>query len=135
MSNPPIENVLWLDLFPWTMQLFSVGHGAFLHIFIALDFFSRPEIENLDQKLNLIADIVEDGTHPLITFTVFMPDTHKSGGAYVEITDSVKRVNTAQKKVILMTTEGYGHLNKTIDFGKITAVHGEAVDYLDDAIG
>lgn len=93
---------------------------------------SESAIEHLNQKLNLIADVIMDGTHPTLTFTVFVPDEKKAGGAYVEITDAVKRVDTALRKVVLMTTEGRGHMNKTIDFDKITVIKGELVDYLDD---
>ena len=92
------------------------------------------ELERLNQKLNLIADVIADGHHPELTFTVFVPDEKKAGGAYVGITDSVKRIDTALRKVVLMTTKGRGRINKTIDFDKITAIHGQLVDYLDDEI-
>ena len=95
---------------------------------------SESALERLNQTLNLIADVIADGNHPTLTFTVFVPDAHKAGGAYVEITDNVKRIDTALRKVVLMTTEGRGHMNKTIDFDKITAIKGELVDYLDDVV-
>lgn len=41
---------------------------------------SESKITMLNQKLNLIADAVKDGTHPELTFTVFVPDEKKSGG-------------------------------------------------------
>ena len=88
----------------------------------------------LSQKLNLISDVISDGNHPTLTFTVFVPDKKKAGGKYVEITDAVKKVDTVGRKLVLMSTESRGHLNKTIDFDKITAIHGELVDYLDDAM-
>ena len=94
----------------------------------------ESELERLNQKLNLIADVIMDGNHPTLTFTVFVPDEKKAGGAYVEITDAVKRVDTASRKVVLMSTEGRGWINKTIDFDKITAIKGELVDYLDDVL-
>ncbi len=89
-------------------------------------------LEKLNQKLNLITDVIADGHHPTLTFTVFKPDEKKAGGAYVEITDAVKRVDTVQRKVILMTTEGRGQMNRTIDFDKIISITGDLVDYLDD---
>lgn len=90
------------------------------------------ELENLNQKLSLIADVIEDGHHPTLTFTVFVPDEHKAGGKYVEITDAIKRIESTERRVVLMTTEGYGHLNRTIDFDKIISIRGDLVDYLDD---
>lgn len=92
------------------------------------------ELERLNQKLSLVADVIADGNHPTLAFTVFVPDAKKAGGAYVEITDAVKRVDTVSRKVVLMSTEGRGRINKAIDFDKITAIKGELVDYLDDVL-
>lgn len=89
------------------------------------------ELELLNQKLSLVADVIADGHHPILTFTVFEPDERKEGGRYVEITDTVKRIDTTGRKVILASTRESG-LNKTIDFDRIAAVHGELVDYMDD---
>lgn len=62
-----------------------------------------------------------------------MPDKLKAGGSYETITDRVRKVDSVYRKVVLMSTEGRGGLNKTIDFDKIIEIHGELVDYLDDA--
>lgn len=91
------------------------------------------ELELLNQKLSLVNDVIADGHHPVLTFTVFEPDEHKEGGRYVEITDTVKRIDTTERKVILTSTRESG-LNKTIDFDRIAAVHGELVDYMDEAL-
>ena len=85
------------------------------------------ELEFLNQKLQLIAD----SHHPTVTFTVFVPDQTKAGGSYVEITDSVKRVDMAAQKIVLMSARESG-MNNTIDFDKIAGIHGDLVDYLDD---
>ncbi len=90
------------------------------------------ELENLNQKLGLIADVIEDGHHPTLTFTIFVPDEFKAGGAYIEITDAVKRIEPVERRVVLMTTEGYGKINKTIDFDRIASIRGDLVDYIDD---
>lgn len=95
---------------------------------------SESALENLNQKLNLIADVIADGNHPELTFTVFKPDERKAGGSYAEISDTVKKVDTVARKLVLMSTEGRGGLNRTIDFDKIISISGELVDYLDDVI-
>lgn len=95
---------------------------------------SESALESINQKLNLINDVIADGHHPKLAFTVFVPDTRKVGGAYVEVTDTVKKVDTAFSRVVLMSTEGKGNLNRTIDFDKIIRISGELVDYLDDVI-
>ena len=91
-------------------------------------------MEKLNQKLSLITDVISDGHYPALTFTVFKPDEKKAGGSYVEISDAVKRIDTVQRKVILMTTEGRGRMNKAIDFDKIISITGDLVDYLDDVM-
>ena len=35
---------------------------------------------------------------------------------------------------VLMSTEGRGQVNKTIDFDKIIGISGDLVDYLDDTM-
>ncbi len=86
----------------------------------------------LNQKLNLISDVIEDGIHPELTFTVFVPDQKKSGGKYDNMIGTVKKVDTVYRRVILMETEGRGRMNKMIDFDRIADIHGSLVDYLDD---
>ena len=102
------------------------------------------ELEQLNQKLTLIADVLEDGNKPRLTFTIFVPDERKAGGKYVEVTDTVKRIDATARKVVLMSekeAEGYRKeaesyrphgLNKTLDFDKIVAIHGDLVDYMDN---
>ena len=58
--------------------------------------------------------MIAHGEHPTVTFTVFQPDRYKHGGSYVTITDRVKKIDTVKKIVILMSTEGYGRVNRTI---------------------
>ncbi len=59
------------------------------------------EKEILNQKLSLIADVIEDGQNPIITFTVFVPDQFKAGGKYEIITDTVKGVDVLSQKIVL----------------------------------
>ena len=93
---------------------------------------SEQAMDLLNRKLSLISDGIEAGTHPKLTFTVFVTDQKKSGGRYVDITDTVKSIDNVFRKVILMGTEGRGKVNKTIDFDRIAEIHGSPVDYLDD---
>ena len=102
-------------------------------------------LEQLNQKLTLIADVLEDGNKPRLTFTVFVPDEKKAGGKYVEVTDTVKRIDATARKVVLMSERdvvglkkdatGYKSCgsNKIIDLDRIVAIHGDLVDYMDDA--
>ena len=88
--------------------------------------------------------LLEDGNKPRLTFTVFVPDERKAGGKYIEVTDTVKRIDATARKVVLMSekeAEGYRKeaesyrphgLNKTLDFDKIVAIHGDLVNYMDN---
>ena len=90
------------------------------------------ELQRLNQKLTLLSDVLEDGEHPKLTFTIFIPDPRKSGGTYAEVTDTVKRIDPAARKVILTGTEGFAKAHKTLSFDRITAIRGDLVDYIDE---
>ena len=64
------------------------------------------EAEILNQKLNRIITLTEAGEHPTVTITVYEADKRKAGGRYVEITDSVKRVDTVNRVIELTSMEG-----------------------------
>ena len=93
---------------------------------------SDDERERINQKLNLLMDVLEDGEHPVLTFTVFVPDERKTGGSYKEITDAVKRLDPVGRKVVLSNVSEIGRTNRTIDFDKILTIHGDLVDYMDE---
>ncbi len=92
------------------------------------------ELSLMDQKLKLIAECIRKGQKPILTFTVFVPDATKTGGSYEEITDTVRKVDTAERRVILASTTGISGIYVTIDFDSIVGIKGNLVDYLDDAI-
>ena len=77
------------------------------------------ERSRLDQKLSLAAEAIRKGEHPTLTLTVFIPDASKSGGRYAQITDTIRRIDYAARKIILTSTEGRGRQYKTIDFDRI----------------
>jgi len=88
------------------------------------------DLDVLNQKLSLIADVLSDGESPLITFTVFVPDETKAGGSYVKIEDRVKKVDAVNRKVILHSKRERSGINESIDFDRITAITGDLVDYI-----
>ena len=92
----------------------------------------EASLELLNQKLTLIADVIEDGMKPTVSITYFEPDTMKAGGKYVTVTEKIKKIAPVARKVILMKTMGPAGMNATIDIGRITEIHGDLVDYMDD---
>ena len=92
------------------------------------------EMEKINQKLNLIDDVIKDGHRPTLTITYFFPDAKKAGGEYVTITEQIKKVDPVRRKIVLMKAEGRAGLNVEIDIDRISPIRGELVDYLDDSM-
>jgi len=70
----------------------------------------------LNEKLNMIQEFLDE--EPEITITYFEPDKKKSGGAYVSITGTVKRIDEYEHLVLM--TDG-----KKISINEIYDLQGE----------
>ena len=57
----------------------------------------------LDMKQQYLLDMISD--QPEITVTFFIPDTKKSGGAYVSVTGNLKRIDEYERLMLLTTGE------------------------------
>lgn len=57
----------------------------------------------LDMKQQYLLDMISD--QPEITVTYFIPDTKKSGGAYVSVTGNLKRIDEYERLMLLATGE------------------------------
>ena len=57
----------------------------------------------LDMKQQYLLDTISD--QPEITVTYFIPDTKKSGGAYVSVTGNLKRIYEYERLKLLTTGE------------------------------
>ena len=53
----------------------------------------------LNEKLNMIQEFLDE--EPEVTITYFEPDKRKSGGAYVSVTGTVKRIDEYEHLVIM----------------------------------
>ena len=85
----------------------------------------------LNQKLSIIADLLENGHPPVISFTVYVPDQKKQGGRYEVIKDAVKRIDTTNHQIVLSQKNGQFGLNKRIDLSNIVSINGDLVDYME----
>ncbi len=91
------------------------------------------ELDILNQKLALIADVIRDGCMPKLSVTYFVPDEKKPGGSYVTAEARIRRVDTAFGKIEL--DSGNKKISgKKIEMDKIISIHGDLVDYLDDVM-
>ena len=63
---------------------------------IVLDEYAKSM---LSDRLQMIAEHIDD--LPEVTFTYFVPDKKKSGGAYVSVTGTVKEIDEFERIVVL----------------------------------
>ena len=57
------------------------------------------EKQELNAKLNYIANNLD--SKPKVAFAFFVPDAQKSGGAYINVTGIVKKIDTYENCVVL----------------------------------
>ena len=91
---------------------------------------TETEMEILNQKINLIADVIEDGHHPILTFTYFLNDSMKQGGSYVTMTERVRKIDTVGKKIQLFRTVGASKSYMELDMDKIRDISGDLVGFI-----
>ncbi len=91
---------------------------------------TETEMEVLNQKIALIADVLEDGHHPALKFTYFISDIAKVGGSYVSITERVRRIDMVERKIQLYKKVGVSQSYMQLDMDKIQDISGELVDYI-----
>lgn len=92
---------------------------------------SEAELEILNQKINLIYDVLEDGHHPILTFTYFICDCFKSGGSYVTITERVRKIDTVGRKIVLFRRTGTSKSYMDLEMDKIKDISGDLVDFIE----
>ncbi len=91
---------------------------------------TETEMEILNQKINLIADVIEDGHHPILTFTYFLNDSMKQGGSYITITERVRKIDAVGKKIQLFRTVGASKSYMELDMDKIKDISGDLVGFI-----
>ena len=92
---------------------------------------SDEDMDLLNTKLNLIADTLEEGHHPLLKFTYFISDKLKEGGSYVNITERVRKIDVVGRKIQLYKTVGLSKGYMELDMDKIGDISGELVDRIE----
>lgn len=53
----------------------------------------------LNMKFQVLVDSMDD--EPEVTFTYFKPDERKAGGAYIEVTGRVKKVDNFERRIVM----------------------------------
>ena len=70
----------------------------------------------LNEKLNMIRELLDE--EPEVTITYFEPDKKKSGGSYVSVTGTVKRIDEYEYSVLMNDS-------KQIPIGEIYDIQSE----------
>ena len=91
---------------------------------------TESEMEVLNQKISLIADVLEDGHHPVLKFTYFIADIAKVGGSYVSMTERVRKIDAIGRKIQLFKTVGTSMSYMELEMDKIRDISGDLVDFI-----
>lgn len=89
------------------------------------------QMDQLSRKLNRIDGAIVGGQRPTITILYFIPDEKKKGGRYNTISAQVKRIDSANQKMILVTKD-QPDLPETISFDRIMDLQGDILKDIDD---
>ncbi|MCM1269791.1 MAG: hypothetical protein NC247_04070 [Ruminococcus flavefaciens] len=89
---------------------------------------SEIEMDVLNAKINLLSDMIENGEKPEVTITYFVPDALKHGGAYVQITDRVRKIDLTARKIQLYKKVGVSDSYMMIDMDKVVDISGDMLD-------
>ena len=87
--------------------------------------------ELLNRKLRRIGEVIEAGERPQVSFTIFVPDERKAGGSYREISERVRQIDLAGKKIVLDRREGRGGLYATVDIARVLSICSPVTDGFD----
>lgn len=78
-------------------------------------------LNNLNMKFQILVDSL--GDEPEVTFAYFKPDERKAGGAYIEVTGTVKKVDDFERQIVL-------HNGTKIPMEDILNIEGEVFNTL-----
>ncbi len=88
---------------------------------------SEDEKMELEQALYWLSKQTEQGEKPVCGITYFIPDERKEGGETVTVTEAVRRIDPAGRKIILAKKKGPGGTYEEIDIGRVIRIRtGEA---------
>ena len=90
-------------------------------------------MEILNQKINLIADELESGHHPILTFSYFLNERMKQGGSYVNMTERVRKIDAVKRKIVLYKTSGTSQRYMELDIDNITDISGDLVSHISES--
>ncbi len=93
------------------------------------EFAELPEHarDELDRRFALLTAMTEEGYHPEVTVTFFVPDELKSGGRYESFTGEVKRVDSTLRTLIFYDRE-HDTAGRVMDMSLIVSAESRYFD-------
>ena len=82
----------------------------------------EEDVEQLERALAAIRDEIGSGSRPAVTVTYFIPDPLKPGGRYETITETVKRIDSVSRTLVLEKKTGRAGMNMEIRFDDILEI-------------
>lgn len=92
----------------------------------------ESETARLSRKLSLIYNALLKGSAPVVTITRFVSDPLKSGGKYITEKGGIRKIDPAEKTVVLTKTDDYGPLSVEIAMTDILEIRGDIADLADE---
>ena len=62
----------------------------------------ESDLEELDRKFRRLSELLASGQRPAVSVLVFIPDPRKAGGRYETVSGRARRLDAAEKKLILL---------------------------------
>jgi hypothetical protein len=92
---------------------------------------TEDEMDYLNRQLAFLAEKIENGEHPEITVTYFVPDISKNGGAYVSLTDRIRKIDATARRIVLYKTCGASKSYMELEMDRIREISGVQVDFIE----
>ena len=81
---------------------------------------SESEIVEIDRKLQVLEEMMEQGKEPLpeVSVTYFLPDQRKEGGSYQNVKGRVEKIDLEHQRIVM-------HSGEMIYMGQIIRMDGD----------
>ncbi len=94
---------------------------------------SEGEKQKIDRKLARLDAAIRGGSPPSVTVVFFVQDPSKEGGAYLEHSGKVKRMDAVERTIVFFAANGRSN-GKKVPIDDIFALYGDAVDETDGGL-
>ena len=87
----------------------------------------ESDLEELNSRFRRLSEQLAGKRRPEVSALVFVPDARKAGGRYEQVSGRARRLDAAEKKLIL-TGEGFPSGEISLDLDRILDLSGPGLD-------